>query len=376
MKHILIATGLYAPEIGGPATHTRILEMSGGGYGMKVTPLPFARVRKYPKVIRHMMYLYHVIKESRRATHVYALDPVSVGVPSYIGSALTGKLFILRVAGDYAWEQARGRFGCTDTLDVFSEKIKKDRGHYGFMVRILYTLETFVASRATKVVVPSMYLKKIVCAWGVSEDRVHVVYNTLETMAIDDEKEVLKKKHNIEGISVVSVGRLVPWKGYQTLIDVVSELRSDVSEVQLYIVGDGPEERSLRAYAEEKGAEAYVHFLGKRDKKETLEIMKAGDVFALNTAYEGFSHTILEAMSVGTPVVTTDVCGNKELVEDGKNGRLVGCNDAGAFVSVLKQVIEDSDMRRCLKKNAHEAAHSFSEERMMKSLAQLFSHTI
>jgi len=108
---LLIATGLYAPEIGGPATYTAFLEKHLLRYGVAYEVLPFSVVRKYPKVIRHFAYLIKLLLRSRGTTALYALDTVSVGLPVCIASFLTRKPYLLRVPGDYAWEQGQQRYG-------------------------------------------------------------------------------------------------------------------------------------------------------------------------------------------------------------------------------------------------------------------------
>ena len=101
---ILIATGLYPPDIGGPATYTALLEKELPQHGIEVTVAPFSSVRHLPKGIRHVAYFLTLMRMSRNVSFIYALDPVSVGVPALFASILRFKPFILSVRGDYAWE--------------------------------------------------------------------------------------------------------------------------------------------------------------------------------------------------------------------------------------------------------------------------------
>src|SRR3989344_2242944 len=103
---VLIATGLYPPEIGGPATYSKCLEELLPAQGIKVAVLPFSRVRRWPKVVRHIAYFFLVLREGYRTDAVYAQDPVSVGLPAFFGAFLMRKPFFLKVVGDYAWEQS------------------------------------------------------------------------------------------------------------------------------------------------------------------------------------------------------------------------------------------------------------------------------
>ena len=154
---ILISTGLYFPDIGGPATYTKFLERHLPQNGIDFEVVAFTGVRKYPKIIRHLVYIFLLLKKGRNADIIYALDTVSVGVPALIASFLLRKTLYLRVPGDYAWEQGQQRFGITDTLDEYL--VKKEKA---FPVRVLAWLQYRVAKRAAKIIVPSEYMKTVV----------------------------------------------------------------------------------------------------------------------------------------------------------------------------------------------------------------------
>src|SRR5450631_1002176 len=127
---ILIATGLYPPQSGGPATYSKLLHDELPKHDIAVVVLPFSTVQHIPKVFRHTAYFFRVISQSAGCTIIYALDPVSVGLPASLAALLLRKKFILRVAGDYAWEQGRQRFGVKEELDEFQTK------KYGWSVEI------------------------------------------------------------------------------------------------------------------------------------------------------------------------------------------------------------------------------------------------
>ena len=174
--NILIATGLYPPEIGGPATYTEILEEELPKLGHTPVIVPFGLVRGLPKIIRHIVYFFLVAKRGFRSDVIYALDPVSVGLPALLVAKLMRKRFLVRIAGDYAWEQGTARYGVKDSLDTFSKKMKE----YKVVVQLLKKVEFFVARYAERVIVPSKYLKKIVSNWGIDGSHISVIYNSLD----------------------------------------------------------------------------------------------------------------------------------------------------------------------------------------------------
>ena len=104
-QKVLIATGLYSPDVGGPATYARELESHLPDYGFEVVVAPFTWVRKFPPGIRHILYLIVLIEYGEDASIILALDPVSVGLPAVIAARVLRKKFVLKVVGDYAWEQ-------------------------------------------------------------------------------------------------------------------------------------------------------------------------------------------------------------------------------------------------------------------------------
>src|ERR1043166_7222379 len=215
---ILVATGLYPPESGGPATYSKLLEEKLPASGFAVEVLPFSRVRHLPKVARHAAYFFACASLARKADLVYALDTVSVGVPAALAALLARKKFMVRVPGDYAWEQARQRFGVEDELEEFQHK------SYGLRVALLRLAQRFVVRRARAVVVPSEYMKKIVSGWlvpsareGTNPAKVHRIYTSI---AVPPPYELPADRP--QGFLILSFGRNVPWKGFEALARVAA----------------------------------------------------------------------------------------------------------------------------------------------------------
>ncbi|TAJ14091.1 glycosyltransferase family 1 protein [Patescibacteria group bacterium] len=362
---ILIATGVYPPEIGGPATYTKKLENALPALGFEVSVLPFSKVKKLPKFIRHVAYFFLIIRESRNVDLVYAQDPISVGVPVTLASFLTRKKFVLKVVGDYAWEQSRQRFGYTDTLESFQHATLT------LFPKALRWIERWVAKRALRVVVPSKYLGKIVVMWGIPNKKVSVIYNGIESLGDVGNKPVLRGLIKFHGKLIVSIGRLVPWKGFDTLIALLPELQKTFPGVKLLIIGSGPDSEALERLAEEKGVAEDVIFTGALERDILIRYLRASDVFILNTSYEGFSHLILEALAVGVPTITTKVGGNVEIIEHAKNGYLVQPNDTKGILQHTRALLSDATLRASIVASAKRRVKQFSNERMIEEVAKL-----
>ncbi|EGQ3304704.1 glycosyltransferase [Staphylococcus pseudintermedius] len=159
---------------------------------------------------------------------------------------------------------------------------------------------------------------------------------------VDDDSDLFEKngtpvlptltEHGMEAIEfsqddfkIVSVGRLSPEKGFDLLIKAVAELAPKYPQLKLYILGDGPLKGTLKSLVEQLGIQNHVYFLGQR--RNPFFIVKRADVFALTSHYEGQSMVILEALTVGTNVLASDIIANRYVLEDEKYGMLVEKNE-------------------------------------------------
>lgn len=329
---LVIATPLYPPEIGGPATYAQLLETGLPPLGIEVELVKFSDVRYLPKLVRHYAYYRRVLAAARESDVVLALDPVSVGLPAMRAAEKAGKPFVVKVVGDYAWEQGQQRFGITQNLDAFVQTARVPR-----VVRLLRKVQTRVAKAATRVLVPSEYLKKIVMTWGISEEKIRVIYNSIEVSDIPPCGE------RPSGFLVVSSGRRVPWKGFEALERVIAREAS----WHLFIASDLP-------------------------RAETLSWVKSADVFVLNSSYEGLSHALIEALSLGIPVIATAVGGNAELIENGVTGLLVPFGDDDALFAALKNIEQDREGAHRRAVTAQVRTATFSTETMLSATATFF----
>ncbi len=360
---LLIATPLYPPDIGGPATYAKILSDELPKRGVETTVISFGDVRHFPKGIAHVFYAFKIFRALYGVDVALALDPVSVGLPLALMALLRGKKFIVRVAGDYAWEQGRQRFGVKMNLDEFAAT-HPDK--FLAQVRALRAVQKFVASRAERIIVPSNYLKGIVAQWGVSSEKAVVVYNAFEDMPTTASREELRRRFGWSGAVLFSAGRLVPWKGFGTLIGLMPELRKRRPECRLYIAGSGPLRDELRAKITESGLDDVVTLLGDLPRKDLSEHIRAADCFVLNTGYEGFSHQLLEVLAIGTPIVTTNVGGNTEVILHDSTGLLVRYNDVPALLGAIEEILAHADRAKAMSEKGRQFAANFTAERMVK----------
>ena len=356
---ILVATGIYPPDIGGPATYSKLLhdELPKMYPDIQVKVISFGEVRHFPKIIRHIVYFFKLLIRSRGCNIIFAQDTVSVGLPTLLASKLTFKRFFLRVPGDYAWEQSVQRFGVKEGIDEFQNK------KYGFRVEFLRSVQKMVANGAEKVIAPSLYFQDLVSKWVKNSNKVYAIYNGIDLSAIDSKLSL--SNYSKESRSIISVGRLVSWKGFSELIDAMELL----PDWKLYIVGSGPEEFLLKNKAVK--FKDRIIFLGQMKREDLIKKMQSCDVFVLNTSFESFSFQIVEAMAAGIPVVSTMIGNIREIITDGEDGLLVEPNDTDAIAQAVKRLSGDSVLREKIIRNAKEKSRMFSIDNTINKLVEL-----
>lgn len=365
---IIIATPLYPPDIGGPATFAALFEEGLAKRGIAYETVPFSLVRGKPKIIRHLSYASAVFKAARRSDIVLALDPVSVGFPALLAARLRGARFFLRVGGDYAWEQGMQRFGVQTLLDEFLAAYKRNPYQFPLTLRLLVGTERYVARHVHAILVQSSYLASVLERWGIAPEYIHVAPNAALIPEMP-ERESLRHDLGWEDSRVIlSAGRLVPWKGFEGLIKAAAIAVEKIPNLRLVIAGDGPELKQLKdaALRAEESSKLKIHFEGAVPHDGLLRLMRAADVFALNTGYEGFSHQVLEAMAVGVPVVTTDIPGNADLARPNETALVVPYGYADTLAARIEELLSDAALVERLSRAALDVARRFTPERMVE----------
>jgi glycosyltransferase involved in cell wall biosynthesis len=318
------------------------------------------------------VFAWKLLLASRGKDIVYALDPISVGIPARIVALIMRKPFIIRLGGDYAWEQGQQRFGVNVNLDEYTKNPRASR----WQVKLLAFLQTTIVKSALFVVLPSEYLKSIVVTWGVSADKIRVMYSSLHPLHVTSSKEDLRAELGHKGQVITSVGRLVPWKGFIGLIEAFAMLKDELPHLTLRIIGDGPQHEELQRKAEEHGVSDRGALVGKLDKTELGKAIKASDLFVLNTEYEGLSHQLLEVMDLAIPIVTTRVGGNPELITDSISGILVEVGDIQGLSKAMKHVLLNEGTQLRLTQNARLRTQDFSQDAVVLKVANFLKEEV
>lgn len=203
---------------------------------------------------------------------------------------------------------------------------------------------------------------------GISEQKVTTKYNTNDTeriLTLANEPFTFADKRDDSPV-VCSVGGLSHVKGYDRLIRATARLHNEGVPFYLAIVGKGPDEGALRAQIAELQAENYIRLLG--FQKNPYNIMKNADVFISSSRTEGLATVLTEALTVGLPVVSTDVSGAKEVLGEHNEYGLVVENSEEGIYEGLKQMLLNCELRDRYAANAVKRSQSFDTDHTVKEV--------
>lgn len=371
---ICIVTGIFPPDIGGPATYVPGISTALTARGHKVTVITWSdslecddakwsfqviRLRRSEaRLLRMARTIRYIVQSAQQADVIFANG---LFIESAFAARIARKPLAIKVVGDWAWERSVWRGWITDTIDLFQCH------RYGVRVEGLKTLRSVAVRQASAVITPSNYLRGIVGGWGVPSERLHVIYNAQE---LDSKVETISLP-SFEGPTVITVARLVPWKGIDRLLQVMR----DLPEFRLLIVGDGPERNRLESLSAGLSLDGRVIFTGQVSKDSVLGYLRAADVFVLNSTYEGLPHIVLEAMQAGVPVIATDVGGTGEVVFDGETGLLVPVGDRNALIQSIIRLRQNPTLSDQIVTNAIQFLQTrFSHSTMVEQTEAVLAH--
>ena len=157
------------------------------------------------------------------------------------------------------------------------------------------------------------------------------------------------------GPTVLFVGRFVPAKNITLLLEAFSEVLNEIPDAELVLVGEGPLEEKIASKIESLGISRSVRMLGYVENEELPRYYRGADLFALTSRHESFGMVLLEAMSCGTPVVSSRVGAAPEIIDDGANGLLYTEGNRGELIASLERILRDRDLEHQMGTNARKA---------------------
>ncbi len=361
--NVLVVSGIWPPDVGGPASHAPEVAAFLGERGHTVEVVVTADAepapedyavgwvpRSLPPGVRHLRSVQLIAARARKADVVYTTGMFG---RSSLAGVLARCPFVVKLTADPAYERSR-RWGLADgSLAEFQQ------------TRTVRTLPLRAARdadlrRAAHVVCPSAYLRELAIGWGLAPARVTVLPNPAPHVPDLPSREELRRELGFAGPTLVFAGRLTAQKSLDLAIEAVRR----IDGVELVIAGDGPDRAALEALG---GA----RFLGPQPRRRVLELFRAADASILSSSWENFPHTVVEALAVGTPVIATRTGGVAEVVTDGANGLLVEPGDLDALEGAIRRYLGDDALQQRLRGAAVGSVADYAAERVYARLEEI-----
>jgi glycosyltransferase involved in cell wall biosynthesis len=370
---VLVVSGIWPPDVGGPASHApdvaEYLQQQGHEVEVVTTASAPPRPRPYPvryvsrslfPGVRHLRGAALVRARARAVDVVYTTGMFG---RSFAGATAARRPYVVKLTADPAFERARRRGAVGGDVDEFQ------RAGGSPFVALLRLLRDIELRHAAHVFCPSSYLRDLAIAWGVPGDRVSVLPNPYPPVPELSPRDELKQRFDMNGRTLVFAGRLTAQKALGVALEAVAA----VDGVTLLIAGDGDERKPLERRANELGLGDRVRFLGPQPRERVVELFRAADASVLSSSWENFPHTVVEALSVGTPVLATSVGGVAEVVRDEVNGLLVPAGDAAALAAIIRRFFEDDALQDRLRAAAAGSVHAYDRESIFGALEQVLA---
>lgn len=211
------------------------------------------------------------------------------------------------------------------------------------------------------------------------KDKVATIHNAVDIDSIKPSRSAEDARRELglrtEQPLIGSVGRLVPVKGYDVFLKSAKLILEKQPEVAFVIVGDGPLRKELEIMARDMGLESNVIFTGFRE--DVLDLVNALDLFLVTSHHEGIPMSVLEAMALGKAVVSTNVGGMSEIIEDGVSGMLVQADNPGEIASKCLMVVTDRALGGRLGENAvNRIEDEFSTSKLRDRMLRLYREVV
>lgn len=205
---------------------------------------------------------------------------------------------------------------------------------------------------------------------------INVYYNTVETEVIKNKaKEIVDDiVFSKEQFNIVSVAKLTKIKGYDRLVRILKKLREDGLNVHVYIVGIGEEQEKLQKMIDDFGLHEHWTFVGFRENP--YKYVDKADLYVCSSHREGFSTAVTESIIVGTPVVSTDCSGAKELLGYNNEYGIVAENTEEALYHGIKKMIADKDLYNKYKNGMSKRADKFCTSETVKKVEDMLKDIV
>jgi len=342
---ILLVSGIYPPDVGGPATFVPRLAQYLYEQGIKVDILTLtddkknashgpwnviALSRKTWTPMRFLLTIATALKLLRRCDAVFVN-----GLHEELGIALRfiDRKSVAKIVGDPVWERAINSKRTDLPIEQFNNKeLSRKELFQRQLLRSSLNQFDVVTS-------PSQGLIDLITAWGVKTN-ILLIPNGIPDFGLSNQ---------ILEFDLITVSRLVKWKQVDSVIHSASELN-----LKLCVVGDGPERKHLEKLAKELGAT--VSFVGNISETDAIELIRKSEIYVLYSSYEGLSFSLLQAMNLGKPIIVSSARGNTDVITNDVDGLVAESEDRSSLKKQLTKLVLNPEMKQTLGAQARKTA--------------------
>ena len=273
---VVIATGIYPPEIGGPSYYAKGLEDALHSLGHTVEVVVYGNLRRYPMGVSHLLYFFRIWPALRDADAVIALDTASVAIPGFFAAKLRGVPFIIRTGGDFVWEHYIERTKNLVPLPFFYDEIRDLSAKEHFV----FTLTRFIVRRSLMVFSTEMQRDVWMHPYGLTKERTRIIGNAIEAPL----EPIVPARKNF-----LFFGRQLALKNRQHFIAAFEKVRRVYPDIEL----------------DE----------GQIPKAELMERMRSCYAVVLPSVSEVSPNYIIDALRCRKPFIVTRYCGLAKQLE-------------------------------------------------------------
>lgn len=207
------------------------------------------------------------------------------------------------------------------------------------------------------------------------QKKTSIIFNPVkdEALAFSIDNGQLKMD-NPERPRIISVARLYPQKNQEMMIRAFAKIADKYPDWKLVMYGEGPRRQSLQLIIDNLQLTNRVQLPGRTEK--VVEELRKSKIFCLSSDYEGMSNSMIEAICVGLPIVSTKVSGTDELIQDGVNGLLVDIGDEQGMTDALKKLIQNEELMKKMGAANREKASLFHIDTIMNEWMELIGHVV
>lgn len=347
---ILIASGIFPPDIGGPAVLAQKLGSIFTQKEIKVKVLcysdflikenynfPIIKIwRRHPRLIRYFIYFLKLLKTVPKSNIVYCLSSSpGMALCPLVLTKIFQKKFIIRPGGDFLWERATERNETELSLKEYYQKGEhKKKGFLHFLLN-------FIFKNADLIVFPTRYLQELYLNYyDIKKGKVEFIDYPFPEIEADSSKTILEPRQ------VLFAGRLIRFKNLPRLIEAFSKI--EMEEVVLKIIGEGPQKESLKSRVKDLKLEAKVIFEKPLSHSELLKEIQKSYLVVIPSIFEPGSFLALECIKLKTPILFTKEAGLYEIFKN--QLMLVDPLDVEDIKNKIEFLLNESNWRLYLQK--------------------------